>query len=801
MTMQISVTRPVKQDPAPPAVYVKDNWLHPTLVCLLYLTMALTFVAAGWTQEGTGIFMGVVAGALGCGLLVTYARFSAISMLGFGLLAGLCWTVLLVSGQVPEEDVRGLLLQGFNPMQSRAYLLLALWWNWAQEVVIQGFSGHNLSFLFNLSFYLWWIAYFGTWILLRFGLSWRSMIMAGVVTGVNTYYAPEPVNGLFIFFLFVGILILISANLISLQWRWRGTRIRFNPDILFDFMQSGLLFGVVVVGGAWSIPRLGLSPTLNDVLTPISRVWEETTDQMAAWNQGLNQQQRTGEVSFHSTLTLGGARVSSEAPVMRVAAAEARYWRANVYDVFDGRQWKHSARGRSSLRAEATVLVPGWDRRIRLGQQITPLRDLGFVVLAAPDIVQVTVPTVASYEVVPDPTFTDALLQPTSSDPALAELTDTWELQHVLSQTPLRPNEPYQVVSSLTTATVWDMEQAGSDSPEDIRNRYLQVPASVAPAVGQLATTLTAGAETQYAKAKALETALRRIPYSEDIQGAPPGVDPVSYFLFELQRGYCDYYATAMVMMLRMLDIPARLATGYAEGEFQPETQDFLVRQEDAHTWVEVYFSGLGWIEFEPTAGESVLIRADGGPLVDTASDSSGDARSLPDNPQDILDQGLDTENPFSQSSLNEAFDPSAVPQAATADWRIWIAGMLAAAALIGGAWWWRIRHQARNPLEDAVGRVYSRLIRWGLRLQLPFQVCDTPLERGRVLTRAWPHLAAEFDAVCQSYVRLQYGTRVPRSAQMRAQVQVEHAWRHMRGSFWRRWLGLSLRKLFRRQP
>ncbi len=795
--MQISVTRPVEPPSNLPAIYVKDNWVHPILVCLLYLTMALNFVAAGWTEEGTGVFMGVVVGAIGCGLLVTYARFSALPMLGFGLLAGLCWTVLLVSGQIPEEEVRSLLLQGFNVTQSRAYLLADLWWDWAQKVVIQNFAGNNLSFLFNLSFYLWWIAYFGTWTLLRFNLSWRIMLMAGVVTGVNTYYAPEPVNGLFIFFLLVGVLILISANLISLQWRWRSTRIRFSPDIFLDFMQSGLLFSVLVVGGAWSIPRLGLSPTLDDVLTPISRVWEEATDQIAAWNQGVNQRQHAGEASFRSTLTLGGARVSSDEPVMRVTAAAGRYWRANVYDVFDGRRWENSSQARTSLQSEAAVLAPGWAHRTRLVQQITPLQDLGFVVLAAPDIVQMTVPTVASYEVIPDSTGTDSLLQPESSNPTVQ--VDTWELQYVLSQIPLLPNEPYQVLSSLTTATVWDLENASPHVPEDIRNRYLQVPVSVDPAVGQLAATLTAGAEMRYAKVKALETALRRIPYDEDIQGAPPGVDPVSHFLFDLQRGYCDYYATAMVMMLRMLGIPARLATGYAEGEFQSETQDFLVRQEDAHTWVEVYFSGFGWIEFEPTAGESVLLRAAGGPPADPDLDRARTANPLPDNPQDLLDQGLNPENPFSESSVDDAFDPSAAPVAAPTDWRVWIVGALAAAALIGGIWRWRTGRLIRDTLEDRVGQVYRRLMRWGLRLQLPLQTCDTPLERGRILAKAWPHLATEFNAVCESYMRLQYGTRSSRAMQMRAHVHVEHAWRQMQGPFWRRWLELSLRSLFRR--
>ncbi len=765
--------------------------------------MALTFVAAGWIEEGAGVFLGVVTGAVACGLLVTYARFSIAPMLAFGLLASLCWTVFLVSGQIPEEDVRGLLIQGFNLMQGKAYLLLEMWWRWALTVVTQGFSGSNLSFLLNLSVYLWWIAYFGTWTLLRFGLSWRTMIMAGVVTGVNTFYAPEPVNGLFIFFLFVAVLILISANLISLQWRWRGKRIRFSPDILFDFMQSGLLFGVIVVGGAWSIPRLGLSPTLHDVLTPISMVWERTTDQVASWNQGLNQQRRTGDATFSSTLTLGGARVSSDEPVMRVAVAEGRYWRANVFDSFDGRQWQNTSQERSHLRAEALVVVPGWDSRVRLIQQITPLQDLGYVVLAAPDIVRMTMPAVASYEVVTDPSFTDVLLQPDSSDPDAAELTDTWELQYVLAQTPLLPNKPYQVMSSLTKATVWELENAGPEVPEHIRERYLQVPDSVDPAVGQLAATLTANAYTPYAKAKSLERALRRIPYSEDIQGAPPGVDPVSYFLFDLQQGYCDYYATSMVIMLRMLDVPSRLATGYAEGEFQPETQEFLVKQEDAHTWVEVYFSGLGWIEFEPTAGESVLARDQGGPPPTSDAEGSAGTSALPNNPQDILDQGLDFEDPFSDSSLNEAFDPSAVPlTVASADWRVWFVGILFLIALFMCFWWVRARFLSRNPVEDAVERVYSRLVRWGWRLQLPMQSCDTPLERGQVLSKTWPHLAEDIDTVCLAYVRQQYGSRVPRSVQMRAQDQAERAWRRFQGPIWRRWLGQSLRNLYpKRQP
>ena len=124
-----------------------------------------------------------------------------------------------------------------------------------------------------------------------------------------------------------------------------------------------------------------------------------------------------------------------------------------------------------------------------------------------------------------------------------------------------------------------------------------------------LAQQLTANAVTPYEKAKAIEAYLRTLPYDDAIAAPPAGVDPLEYFLFDIQRGYCDYYATAMAMMLRTVGVPARTASGYAEGLFDEESQSYYITQRDAHTWVEVFFPEYGWIEFEPTAGESPLDR------------------------------------------------------------------------------------------------------------------------------------------------------------------------------------------------
>ncbi len=169
--------------------------------------------------------------------------------------------------------------------------------------------------------------------------------------------------------------------------------------------------------------------------------------------------------------------------------------------------------------------------------------------------------------------------------------------------------DAYTFVSAATKASIQDLENASADYPPEVVDKFLQIPPEFSPRVRGLAQELTAASVTPYEKAKAIETYLRTLPYDDAIAAPPAGVDPLEYFLFDIKRGYCDYYATAMAMMLRTVGVPARTASGYAEGLFDEESQSYFITQRDAHTWVEVFFPEYGWIEFEPTAGESPLDR------------------------------------------------------------------------------------------------------------------------------------------------------------------------------------------------
>jgi transglutaminase-like putative cysteine protease len=176
----------------------------------------------------------------------------------------------------------------------------------------------------------------------------------------------------------------------------------------------------------------------------------------------------------------------------------------------------------------------------------------------------------------------------------------------------------YAVTVDYSTATTTDLQDAGTTYPDWLA-QYIAIPANsyrnpaVLAKIHALALEIVnaAGAKNPYDQATAIETYLRdpkNFTYTLSPPATPPGMDAMDYFLNVSHKGYCEYFATAMGDMLRSLGIPTRLVNGYGLGQLDPNVQNYVVRGEDAHTWVEVYFPApapdqqpYGWIPFEPT--------------------------------------------------------------------------------------------------------------------------------------------------------------------------------------------------------
>ncbi len=133
-----------------------------------------------------------------------------------------------------------------------------------------------------------------------------------------------------------------------------------------------------------------------------------------------------------------------------------------------------------------------------------------------------------------------------------------------------------------------------------VRDRYLQLP-PLDPRVLALAEQVTAGLYTQFDRARAIADHLRRsYGYTLEFPDHEPQ-DPIAYFLFERKKGHCEYFASAMAVMLRAIGIPSRLVNGFQSGTFNPISNQYVIRASDAHSWVEAYLEARGWTTFDPT--------------------------------------------------------------------------------------------------------------------------------------------------------------------------------------------------------
>jgi transglutaminase-like putative cysteine protease len=158
----------------------------------------------------------------------------------------------------------------------------------------------------------------------------------------------------------------------------------------------------------------------------------------------------------------------------------------------------------------------------------------------------------------------------------------------------------YDAVSLREENSAVDLRTASAIYPADITSTYLQLP-ELDPRIPALARQITARSTTPYDKAAAIETYLRtHYGYTLDLSGTPP-TDPLAYFLFQKRAGHCEYFASAMTVMIRSLGIPARYINGFLPGEYNDVDSEYVIRASDAHSWVEVYFPDYGWITFDPT--------------------------------------------------------------------------------------------------------------------------------------------------------------------------------------------------------
>ena len=304
---------------------------------------------------------------------------------------------------------------------------------------------------------------------------------------------------------------------------------------------------------------------------------------------------------FSETVRLGaiGHILESDKLVMKIRTEGTLTpdlkWRGLALDYFDGRAWTCTRNGRSQLPVQG-----GYYKMQETAAGAAFLVQTVFL----------------------EPLSTDVVF---GARQILAVSTDAGPLardaeDNVYSLSPRTATTKYSVVSDATRPDPAFM--APQPTPDRMQATYLQVPA-LDPRIAALARRVTAQAKTPYAQAQTLESYLKtRYRYSLDLTGTPGNPDPLAAFLFDTRRGHCEYFATAMAVMLRQIHIPSRMVNGFRAGEYNPVSDHWTVRQRNAHSWVEAWFPPYGWVEFDPTPPDPRAQRSDWLQWVSAVSDA-----------------------------------------------------------------------------------------------------------------------------------------------------------------------------------
>ncbi len=453
------------------------------------------------------------------------------------------------------------------------------------------------------------------------------------------------------FFILFALLLLGRLNFLFEQKRWKQKRVFLSPENSMDLTSSMAIVASLIIVTAWVVPPSFMRiDAARRAWNQISKPWNAFTERFENAVSALDSPSGGRPGEFYGTeLELGLGFPLSDVVMFKVEAPDLAfdqkppryYWRGRVYDYFSQDQWYTTG----TTREEYSPLnpLPGVDdsNGVRF---IFNTGEQRFSLLYAPS-------------------------QPIwISRPGSMLTSPGGDQKDIFSwnATPgLLPGETYQVEALLSNPTIEELRAAGAEYPKWVTDKYLQLPENFSQPIRDLAKEITADSETPYDKATALTLYLRNnIEYAPTVPAAPRGKDTLEWILFDHRQAYCVYYSSAQILMLRSLGIPARMAVGFAQGTGtssgdqiaqqveEIEVNTFTVRKYNAHAWPEVYFPGIGWVEFEPTGNQAPLDR----PLAPRENDSLAGLI----NPGTLLGEELLPEEPLDPTADEEQVNSTA---------------------------------------------------------------------------------------------------------------------------------------------
>ncbi|MGA9349507.1 MAG: DUF3488 and transglutaminase-like domain-containing protein [Anaerolineae bacterium] len=695
-----------------------EGWFLFSLLILAALSAAVGGIAAEWVP-GDELFwhtalVGVLVGRW-LGRTRMRGRWAALLLAAGGVVYVAWWVTNLtpplwaILGAAGRRDWP-LALTWLYEAEARVAMLAGEVVAWISSWIGRGGTPGPVVSLFWMALVLWGGAAFAGWMVVQGRHPLLAFLPLGGALTLSVYLGDA---GLWYLLLFMACVVMMTPPMIlrGEEQEWDSRQVDYSEEFRTDALMAALASVAIFLVVATTFPNVrvwamvdwfwrqvqGPQQTAGEVLERTFPGARPATGG-GPWGGGL------GAVLPREHL-LGGSPDLGRTVVMQVVTddppplyegfpdEEARprqtfYWRGTAYTEYVGAGWRQGQTDDALQPPYASLGPPERPGRRPLRQEFTLLVPHGETLYAAGD--------------------------PHSVDQAVTvrRLPDSDDLVTLEGRA-----DNYHVLSLVPRVTARELVEAPPIYPPQIEEVYLALPSGLPQRVVELAREATTEAKTPYEQALTLEAYLRSFPYDLKVAKPPEGRDVVDYFLFDLQRGYCDYFASAMVVMARSVGIPARLAVGYAMGSYDFQQGAYVVTEQNGHAWPELYFPDYGWIPFEPTPGLRPLER---GEETEELEFSSLVLPSLP-------------ERPWWVQMRVEA-------RLVWLRWRWWVLAGVGGLVIVGAGWRaWRRRLTGLSG-EERVALSYARLRGMASRLRVPVHPSDTPAEFTTAAEREFMH-------------------------------------------------------------
>jgi transglutaminase-like putative cysteine protease len=640
----------------------------------------------------------------------------------------------------------------------------------------------DMVFFFYLAFLSFFLGYFGCWLVYRAHLPWLVALVYCSIMLVNlNSYQGRDLSYLLIPLLGSLALLIARVQLTNqvLQWKREGlhTDATWLRGITVRCMRVAAVLTLLALLVSWILPVQGQSSGGTAFWSTLDNVWTNIFDgHVSLQDPGAIARPYQAPTNFFGdSLTITGSVQLPTGDVLYYTSSTRKsyYLEGFTYDHFDGHTWSTSLDASSPQAVPANVALQADVLRNDYGQVATNV-----TILQPPESTKHYLFGPAQPTQFDVPTYVYS--NPTTSAWVQQSALVSEESYRVISTV---PTSDEGILSSVPLPTANPGPWRADSNTTRLATYYQQLPHDLSPAVSNAAKQWTRGATSAYGALKMLELHLsnqNEFTYSMDNPPVPGNVDAVDWLL-STHRGYCTYYASAMVVMARLLGIPARVVNGFSQGHFDATRKAWIVQGEDAHSWVQAYLPGFGWISFDPTPGfapspvpKPMPIPKATPPPTKSRPTVTPSARPTPHpKPQPV--SGLHPSKPITSGSIHDSVTLNETVLVAISMVALLCSLLLFLLALV--TYWWRNLYANSTVISGIFWRL-CYIASWAGFSPRGWQ---TPYEYSRMLSRHFPLQAKPLWRLTELVVRDRWGAphEVPYGYE---EAYAQHVWMNLRG-------------------